>query len=276
MQTFGLIGKKLTHSFSKRYFTEKFEKENIKDCIYELFEMPSIEHFPDLIKNQPTLRGLNVTIPYKLEVLPFLDEIDPAAQRIGAVNVIKVIENGHLTGYNSDYYGFKASLMSFISPSPQERGSIKALILGTGGASKAVKVALEDLQIPYTFVSRESSVGITVELSVRTQTTAEESFVKTQKTVVNKALSYKEIDKEILEKNLLIINTTPLGMYPQIDTCPEIPYQFLTAKHYLYDLVYNPETTLFMQKGLEKNAKVMNGLPMLYLQAEKSWEIWNR
>ncbi len=256
MQTFGLIGKKLTHSFSKKYFTEKFEKENIKEAIYELFELPTIEHFPDLIKSQPTLKGLNVTIPYKLEVLPFLDEIDAAAARIGAVNVIKVGENGKLKGYNSDYYGFKESLMSFIAPPPNPSPhNIKALILGTGGASKAVKVALEDLLIPYTFVSRELSVG--------TQTRA------------NKILSYKELDREILEKNLLIINTTPLGMYPQTDACPEIPYQFLTENHYLYDLVYNPEITLFMQKGIEKEAKVINGLPMLYLQAEKSWQIWN-
>ena len=264
MQTFGLIGKKLTHSFSKRYFTEKFEKENIKDCTYELFEMPTIEHFPELIKQQPTLKGLNVTIPYKLEVLPFLHQIDPAAQRIGAVNVIKVCEDGKLIGYNSDYYGFKTSLLSFLGTSSvlsvqtqtTAEKNIKALILGTGGASKAVKVALEDLQIPYIFVRRE--------LSVVTQTT-----------VGGDLLTYAQLTESIIKEHLLIINTTPLGMYPQVEACPEIPYQFLTTNHYLYDLVYNPENTLFMQKGQAQGAKTINGLPMLYLQAEKSWKIWN-
>jgi shikimate dehydrogenase len=255
MQTFGLIGRKLTHSFSKKYFSTKFEKESIKDAHYELFELSTIDEFPKLIKKYPTLKGLNVTIPYKLEVLPFLDEVDVAAQRVGAVNVIKIEENGILKGYNSDYYGFKESLISFLKiQSFVKAQAMSALILGTGGASKAVKVALEDLQIPYLFVSRIGG-GNTM--------------------TGNKALSYNELDKLTMEENLLIINTTPLGMYPQIEACPEIPYQFLTANHFLYDLVYNPETTLFMYKGLEKKAKVTSGLSMLYLQAEKSWEIWN-
>jgi shikimate dehydrogenase len=257
MQTFGLIGKKLTHSFSKRYFTEKFEKENIKNCIYQLFELPSIDDFPDLIKKQPTLKGLNVTIPYKLEVLPFLHEIDPAAQRIGAVNVIKVGENGYLKGYNSDYYGFKISLLSFLDKNSSfaQKKEIKALILGTGGASKAVKVALEDLEIPYCFVSRE--------LSETTSITA------------TNLLTYAQLSENLMTYSRLIINTTPLGMYPQVETCPEIPYEYLTKNHYLYDLIYNPETTLFMQKGQAQGANTINGLRMLYLQAEKSWEIWN-
>ncbi len=250
MRTFGLIGKKLTHSFSKRYFTEKFEKENIQDAVYELFELQTIEDLPILIRNQPHLKGINVTIPYKLEVLPFLEEIDTAAQRIGAVNVIRVNEDKTLTGYNSDYHGFKESLTAFISI---QNKNPKALILGTGGASKAVKVALDDLLIPYLYVSR----------------TADEN-------IGNNILTYSQLDDEIIKTHQLIINTTPLGMYPQIETYPEIPYQLLTPQHYLYDLVYNPLNTLFMQKGIEKGAKVMNGLQMLYLQAEKSWEIWNK
>jgi len=249
MRTFGLIGKKLTHSFSKRYFTEKFEKENIQNTTYELFELPTITELPNLIKNQPTLRGLNVTIPYKLEVLPFLDEIDAAAQRIEAVNVIKIDRQGILSGYNSDYYGFKESLINLLLKKHylSKSTNIKALILGTGGASKAVKVALEDLQIPYLFVSRTSGLGLT----------------------------YSQLNSDVLAEHKLIINTSPLGMFPQVNDCPEIPYQFLGEQHYLYDLVYNPENTLFMQKGVEKGASAINGLPMLYLQAEKSWEIWN-
>lgn len=249
MQTFGLIGKKLTHSFSKKYFTEKFEKENIKDAIYELFELQTIQELPLLIKSQPALRGLNVTIPYKLEVLPFLHEIDSAAQRIGAVNVIKIDEQGCLKGYNSDYYGFKESLIAFLFKGGQVKEDLtkfKALILGTGGASKAVKVALEDLGIGYSFVSRTA----------------------------NNNLTYSQLNHDILSAHQLIINTSPLGMYPQENDCPEIPYHFLNQHHYLYDLIYNPETTLFMQKGLIQGSNVTNGLPMLYLQAEKSWAIW--
>ncbi|GAB4189040.1 MAG: shikimate dehydrogenase [Thermoflexibacter sp.] len=245
MRIFGLIGKKLTHSFSKKYFTEKFEREHIKQVVYELFELPSVDDFPQLIDNQENLKGLNVTIPYKLEILPFLHEIDPAAERIGAVNVIKIHENKKLKGYNSDYYGFKISLEKFLAGNTE----VKALILGTGGASKAVKVVLEDLNIPYRYVSRNS-----------------------EKTDI---LTYNQLNKDIFSSHQLIVNTTPLGMYPLIETCPEIPYHLLGENHYLYDLVYNPENTLFMQKGAENGAKVKNGLEMLYLQAEKSWEIWN-
>jgi shikimate dehydrogenase len=245
MRIFGLIGKKLTHSFSKKYFTEKFERENIREVVYELFELPNIDDLPQLIEEQENLKGLNVTIPYKLEVLPFLYEIDPAAERIGAVNVIKIQENKKLKGYNSDYYGFKLSVEKFLAGNT----NVKALILGTGGASKAVKVALEDLDIPYLYVSRHSEKP--------------------------NILTYKQLDEDIFLSHQLIINTTPLGMYPLIETCPEIPYHLLGENHYLYDLVYNPENTLFVQKGTEKGAKTINGLEMLYLQAEKSWEIWN-
>lgn len=245
MRTFGLLGKKLSHSFSKKYFTEKFERENIKETVYELFEIPSIDDFSQLIEHQESLKGLNVTIPYKMEVFPFLHEIDPAAARIGAVNVIKIQENKRLKGYNSDYYGFKLSLEKFLAGNT----NVKALILGTGGASKAVKIALEDLDIPYLYVSRHSEKP--------------------------DILTYEQLDKEIFSSYHLIINTTPLGMYPLIETCPKLPYHLLGENHYLYDLVYNPENTLFMQKGAEKGAKTTNGLEMLYLQAEKSWEIWN-
>jgi shikimate dehydrogenase len=249
MRVFGLIGKKLTHSFSKKYFTEKFEKEGIKDVTYELFEMATIEEFPELLKNQPFLSGLNITIPYKLEVLPFLHEIDIAAERIGAVNVIKISKNGRLKGYNSDYYGFQSSLLDFLSSATAPITQFKALILGTGGASRAVRVALEDLNIPFLYVSRQSDTA--------------------------DVLIYKQLELEIIESYTLIINTTPLGMYPLVETCPEIPYSLLTSKHYLYDLVYNPENTLFMRKGIAQGAKAVNGLSMLYLQAEKSWQIWN-
>ncbi|GAB4328325.1 MAG: shikimate dehydrogenase [Flammeovirgaceae bacterium] len=238
---YGLIGKTLSHSFSKRYFTEKFEKESITNSIYELFEIPNIEEFPKLISQYPNLRGLNVTIPYKEAVIPFLDGLDERAKRIGAVNVIQ-FSKSTLIGFNSDYIGFKASLEKFI---PHTR--LKALILGTGGASKAVKTALEDLQIPYLYVSRQKSDGV---------------------------LSYEDLDKEIIKDYLLIINTTPLGMYPKTDTFPAIPYEWINSNHYLYDLVYNPEKTLFLQKGEEKGAKILGGLQMLYLQAEGAWRIW--
>jgi shikimate dehydrogenase len=238
---YGLIGKTLSHSFSKRYFTEKFEKESIPNSSYQLFEIPSIKEFPKLIAQQPNLRGLNVTIPYKEEIIPYLDGLDERARRIGAVNVIQ-FNKGKLIGYNSDYIGFKTSLEKFI-PHTQ----LNALILGTGGASKAVKTALEDLQIPYLYVSRQKSEGV---------------------------LAYEELNKEILKDYALIINTTPLGMYPKIETSPSIPYEYITANHYLYDLVYNPEQTLFMKMGMEKGAKSLGGLEMLYLQAEGAWKIW--
>lgn len=243
MNLYGLIGFPLTHSFSKKYFTGKFERENIADSNYELFEIKEASQVLEVIKNNPALKGLNVTIPHKETVIPFLDEIDPAAKAIGAVNVIK-INNGKLKGYNSDYYGFKQSLEDLI----QGTTGLKALILGTGGAAKAVKAALEALNIPYVFVSRKKEAG---------------------------NFTYEEIDAKILSEYLLIINTSPLGMYPKTDTFPDLPYQCITSGHFLFDLVYNPEETAFMKKGAEKGAKTRNGLDMLHLQAEKAWEIWN-
>jgi shikimate dehydrogenase len=242
MNLYGLIGFPLTHSFSKKYFTSKFEKENIKDSKYELFEIADASLVVEVIKNNPDLKGLNVTIPHKENVIKYLNEIDPAAEKIGAVNVIK-IKNGKLKGFNSDYYGFRQSLLNVVSNVANK----KAIVLGTGGAAKAVKAALEDLSIEYFTVSRKK----------------EENMVL-----------YSDLNKEIISTHQIIINTTPLGMYPNIDSCPEIPYEYLTSQHYLFDLVYNPEETLFMKKGIEGGAKAVNGLEMLHLQAEKAWEIW--
>lgn len=239
---FGLIGYPLTHSFSKKYFTEKFERENISGHRYELFEMQDPSELLKVIAKHPELKGVNVTIPHKEKVMTLLDSIDPAAEKIGAVNVIR-INDGKLRGYNSDYYGFKLSLEKILDGDLPEA----ALILGTGGASKAVKAALEELKIPFQEVS---------------------SSGKTK-------FSYSDLSPEVIRANRLIINSTPLGMYPKVDTCPELPYEAIGKKHYLYDLVYNPAETLFMKKGKERGAKTANGLEMLHLQAEKAWEIWN-
>lgn len=244
---YGLIGYPLTHSFSKRYFAEKFAKEGIVNCRYDIFELPTIQELPQLLIENPTIKGLNVTIPHKLAVLPFLKSLDISAEKIGAVNVIKVLADGSLIGYNSDYYGFRQSLedweaFQLLRPS-------KALLLGEGGASKAVKVALTDIGIDYQTVSRHASKG---------------------------NLLYQEISEEILSSHTLLINCTPLGTYPNTETYPLLPYHYLTSCHLLYDLVYNPAQTLFMQKGMERGASVHNGLRMLELQAEKSWEIWNQ
>ncbi|RYU97609.1 shikimate dehydrogenase family protein [Emticicia agri] len=244
MNIYGLIGYPLGHSFSKKYFTEKFEQMGIADNnAYELFEIADIQTFPQLIKSQSDLRGLNVTIPHKQAVMPFLDGLDASAEKVGAVNVIKISEGGKLIGYNSDYYGFKTSLEEFIPADV----ALKALVLGNGGAAKAVIAALNDLSIPYKIVSRTKSAD---------------------------TLGYEDLPAEIGNYQL-IINSSPVGTYPKSDLCPDIPYEQLTPNHYLYDLVYNPVQTLFLQKGEEQGAKTHNGLKMLHLQAEKAWEIWN-
>jgi len=246
MRQFGLIGKTLSHSFSKNYFTEKFKKENIKNCAYGLYELAHASELKHLVENNKNLRGLNVTIPFKNDVIPLLDALDSRAKKIGAVNVIKITKDKKLIGYNSDYYGFKNSLEKWLG-----NISIKAVVLGTGGASKAVTVALDDLEIPFVQVSRAA----------------------TQSAIDYGALN---VNSETYKSHHLIINTTPLGMYPKIDATPDLQYDWLTNEHYMYDLVYNPEETLFMKKGGDKGAQVKNGLEMLMLQAEKSWEIWNR
>ncbi|MDA0196824.1 MAG: shikimate dehydrogenase [Bacteroidetes bacterium] len=242
-KVFGLIGKKLGHSFSKRYFTEKFARENIGNCTYQLFEIDSIDQLPGLIKTEKNLVGLNVTIPYKQEIIPFLSAIDKAAERIKAVNVVRITADG-LVGFNSDYYGFKNSLNNWIGHAT----GIKALVLGTGGSSRAVHVALDDLGIEYHSVSRSKGPA---------------------------NMTYDDLSKEVIGSCHLIINTTPLGMYPEINSYPDIPYGYLTPDHYLFDLVYNPLDTEFMNRGQANGARVKNGIEMLELQAEKSWEIWN-
>lgn len=261
MRKFGLIGYPLSHSFSKKYFTNKFQQENILDCAYELFPLPNIEELPQLLKNHPDLAGLNVTIPYKQAVFKYLNSVETGAQEAGAVNVVK-ITNGQLKGYNSDVYGFGESLLGFIDGTRRTGHSARmretnevdkkvqhALILGTGGAAKAVMYVLKQLNIAFKLVSRSVEKG---------------------------DLTYQTITKEVIKKHQLIINTTPLGTAPNVSSCPDLPYELLTPKHYLFDLVYNPEKTLFLAKGLEQGAKICNGLAMLHLQAEKSWEIWNK
>ncbi|MEM9671462.1 MAG: shikimate dehydrogenase family protein [Cyclobacteriaceae bacterium] len=240
---FGLIGYPLSHSFSKRYFSEKFQRENISDSRYELFEIQSIDNLPEVLK-QPNLRGLNVTIPYKQQVMQYVDELDPIAERIGAVNTVR-IRGSRKSGFNSDYYGFRNSLLPWLD----EASISRALILGTGGASLAVVCVFQDLDIDYTYVSRKTS---------------------------EKAISYSDLKKEDLSSYPLIINTTPLGMSPNINTFPDLDYQQLTSDHFCYDLVYNPEETAFMKLARERGAQVKNGLEMLHLQAEKSWEFWNK
>ncbi len=266
MTTYGLIGYPLSHSFSKKYFSEKFEKQHISNTVYELFELQSITEFPKLVRETTNLKGLNVTIPYKQQIISYLDELDGVAVRIGAVNVIKVMPDKKLKGYNSDYYGFKQSLINFLlinNITHQVVNNVaiyteKAIILGNGGAAQAVKVALEDLGIAYQVVSQKANTN------------------ETDSKITNK-ISYENLASniELFEKYQIIINTTPLGMYPNIDAMPQIPYQLLTEKHLIFDLVYNPPQTLLMQKATKQGAKVQNGLEMLYLQAEKAWEIWN-
>jgi len=248
LNVFGLIGYPLSHSFSKKYFSQKFEKEGITDATYELFSLGQIEELPPLIARYANLKGLNVTIPYKQAVFPFLNEIDAEAEAVGAVNTIK-IRDGRLTGYNSDVYGFEKSLLELLQERQANPKELRALVLGTGGAAKAVVFVLKKLGIAYWLVSRNRQRG---------------------------DLAYEDVSAEILNDHHLLINTTPLGMAPNLDTCPALPYEALTAQHLLYDLVYNPEETRFLRKGKQQNAATRNGLQMLYLQAERSWEIWNQ
>ncbi|CAL1520240.1 shikimate dehydrogenase [Chitinophaga sp. MM2321] len=243
MKIYGLIGYPLSHSFSKGFFAQKFEKENITGCLYENFPLPGIADFPTLLQQQPELNGLNVTIPYKQVVIPHLDDLSKAAAQIGAVNCIR-FKDGKKTGYNTDVIGFRNSLQPLLQPHHN-----RALVLGTGGAAKAVIYALQEMGIAYTIISRQAT---------------------------NEALSYSSLDQAAMEAHTLIINTTPLGMYPHIDTLPEIPYQYITSRHLLYDLVYNPPETLFLQRGAAQGAVIKNGHEMLILQAEASWELWNQ
>lgn len=247
MQKYGLIGYPLQHSFSIDYFNEKFRAEHI-DAEYVNFEIPDIRDFKDVLNENPTLCGLNVTTPYKEQVIPFLDELDPDAAKIGAVNVIKFVRQSKdklkLIGYNSDIIGFTQSIEALLQPWHR-----KALILGTGGAAKAVYHGLLNLGLEATFVSRTPRNGY---------------------------LGYQDLTPEVMQEYTVIVNCTPIGMFPNVDACPDIPYELLTANHLLYDLLYNPNTTLFMRKGEKQGAKTVNGLEMLLLQAFNAWDIWNR
>ena len=246
MKLYGLIGYPLGHSFSRNFFNEKFNSENI-DATYVNFEIPSIDYLPGVLAANPELVGFNVTIPYKEQVIRFLDNLDPVAAAIGAVNVVKVQrEKGKvkLTGYNSDVLGFTRSIEPLL-----EYQHKKALILGTGGASKAIAYGLKELGLEIKFVSRNP---------------------KDENT-----LAYNQLTPEIMDAYKVIVNCTPVGMYPRADECPEIPYEYLTPQHLLYDLLYNPDTTLFMKKGADQGAIVKNGLEMLLLQAFGAWDFWN-
>lgn len=242
MRLFGLIGYPLSHSFSKKYFTEKFEKEGLTDCRYENFSIESIEKLRDVLKQNPNLLGLNVTIPYKEQVIPYLDELSEVVKKTGACNCIK-IRKGKLYGFNTDVIGIEKSLTNFISP-----GIKKALILGTGGAAKAVVFVLEKLGIAGRFVSRKPSKN---------------------------AYSYSDLNDSIIASNFVIINTTPLGMYPAVNEAPSINYNALTNNHFLFDLIYNPEKTMFLEQGEKRGAAIKNGYEMLLVQAEESWKIWS-
>jgi len=242
---FGLIGYPLGHSFSQSYFNGKFAREGLHDHFYEVFPLEAISWFPELLKLYPNLRGLNVTIPYKEQVIPYLDHLEEGAAQIGAVNVIRCID-GRCIGYNSDVHGFEQDLEEFLDGHRQEIAS--ALVLGIGGAAKAVVYVLKKWGLPYRTVSR---------------------------TAGSSDLLFEDLDAGHIRQSQLIINTTPLGMAPARDTLPQIPYEHLTREHFLYDLVYNPSSTLFMEMGQQRGAQVRNGLGMLYKQAEKAWEFWN-
>ena len=241
---FGLLGRNINYSFSKGYFTEKFNKENFEGYTYENFDIQEIASFSEIIKNNPDLKGLSVTIPYKETVIPYLDKLSKKATLIGAVNTIRITKKGKLKGYNTDYYGFKKSLKPLLKKSHK-----KALILGTGGASKGVAFALDELGISYTFVSREAKEN---------------------------AISYAQIKASTFDNYQIIINSTPVGTSPNTEVFPLIPYEFFTKKHIAFDLIYNPAETQFLKKAKEYGAQIKNGLDMLIFQAEKAWEIWNK
>ena len=278
MRLFGLIGYPLSHSFSQRYFREKFRTEDIQDADYRLFELPKVNQLPDLLRQHPELRGLNVTIPHKQTVIPLLDQLSEGAEAVGAVNVIKVGKNGRLTGYNSDVYGFEKSLKRFVNRIQEERfgeeetapglhlptlamtlpipnpalersqlASLDTLVLGTGGASKAVRYVLKKNGVHFRTVSRTKGKG---------------------------DFTYADLTPALLEKYELIVNTTPLGTAPKVEQCPTLPYEVLTSRHHLFDLVYNPETTEFLRRGAARGAATQNGMEMLHLQADRAWDIW--
>ena len=242
----GLIGYPLTHSFSKRYFTEKFEKEGIKDYVYRNFEWPDIHKFPELLKKHPAIAGLNVTIPYKEKILNFVDEFSSEVEAVGAANTLVIQpKTQKISAYNTDIYGFKQSLLPYLKPEHR-----RALILGTGGAAKAVDFALQQLGIEAVMISRKPKN--------------------------NSQLAYTDLNEKIVKSHLLVINTTPVGQFPDIEKSPAFPYDFITNKHLFYDLIYNPPKTRFLSQAEKMGAITCNGLKMLYLQAEKAWQIWTK
>jgi shikimate dehydrogenase len=241
---YGLIGKNISYSFSKKYFTDKFVLGSLDDCFYENFDIETVEEFSKIIAENPDLKGLNVTIPYKESVIPYLNKLSQNAAQIDAVNVIRFTKKGKLKGYNSDYYGFMKSLEPLLQPHHK-----KALILGTGGAAKAVSFALDQLGILYTFVTREEKEGM---------------------------INYDRINATTFDNHQIIINCTPIGTTPNNKEFPPIPYNFFTYKHIAFDLIYNPEETQFLKKAKKKGAVTKNGHEMLVLQAEKAWKIWNK
>jgi shikimate dehydrogenase len=246
MRKFGLTGKSLLHSRSKEYFHQKFTREQLNDCIYENYSIDDLKVIREFLLNELYLIGFNVTTPYKVEIMKYMDDIDLVAKVIGAVNCVKISRNGNiikLTGFNTDAEAFRQSMMPLLGNDLN-----KALVLGTGGAAKAVCYALKDLNIDYTMVSRSEKPGV---------------------------LTYSNITSQTITDHKIIINATPAGMFPDEDVCPPLPYKYLTGKHLLYDLIYNPEETLFLEKGRKAGARVKNGLEMLELQAEMSWNVWN-
>jgi len=242
MRLFGLIGYPLTHSFSKDYFAQKFKKETIEDCSYENFELATINKLSNVLKDHPQLEGLNITIPYKESVLSFLHEKTGLVKETGACNCIK-IAHGRLIGFNTDVIGFEKSLLNKLQPYQKN-----ALILGTGGAAKAVEFVLKKNEVDFTHVSRRHTQN---------------------------SLAYDQLTPAIIKKNYLIINTTPVGMYPKVNEVLPLPFEALTPDHFLFDLIYNPPKTLFLRKAEEKGATIQNGYDMLVYQAEESWKIWN-
>lgn len=246
MRQYGLIGQRLGHSFSAKYFAEKFQREGlVGECSYELYELPSIECVADFIRTTPSLQGFNVTIPYKQQIIPYLDSLSREAQDIGAVNCVRISPDGRTMGYNTDIDGIRFSLDKLLQGTKVDA----ALLLGTGGASQAVQYVLAERNIPFSIVSRDKSKG---------------NYV------------YEELSQEIMAAHPLIINSSPVGMYPNVDAAPALPYESLTPQHYLFDLVYNPTTTKFMECGARYGAQTLSGLDMLYAQAEAAWTIWNR
>jgi len=244
MRQFGLIGRTLGHSFSAKYFTEKFEREGFGDCSYGLFELPEIACVEDFMASTPHLVGFNVTIPYKQRIIPYLDSLSNEARNIGAVNCVKIMPDGKRVGYNTDTDGIRISLDKLLAGAAVDA----ALVLGTGGAAQAVQYVLAERDIPFTIVSRDRAKG---------------------------NLSYDDLSCEVMAAHHLVINTTPVGMYPHVEESPDIPYDAITGRHHMFDLVYNPPLTRFLECGARRGAHTLSGLDMLYAQAEAAWAVWN-